>query len=225
MRLEALPRRQLVRAALLGGLLIACVGVFISLLQLTAAGATDAFDRAVVTWVAARRTPSLTAIAADLTALGSRTLLTISTAIVFALLWTSGRRLAALDTALACTAAGVITRVLKIVLGRPRPTVAEQLVSVAGYSFPSGHSSGITALLTATALHTIEVATTRAQRVVLGIFYAVLILGVGWSRIYLGVHYPTDVVAGICVGVACGLAAHGLVRTRAIVRQIRALLR
>jgi len=119
----------------------------------------------------------------------------------------------------------VITRVLKIVLGRPRPAVAEQLVYVAGYSFPSGHSSGITALLTATALHTIEAATTRAQRVVLGIFHALLILGVGWSRIYLGVHYPTDVVAGICVGVACGLAAHGLLRTRTIVRQIRALLR
>jgi undecaprenyl-diphosphatase len=221
---ERLPRRALVRAALLAGLLAGSVAVFIWLLQEAAAGATDAFDRAVVAWVVASRTPELTAIAADLTALGSRTLLTISTALVFALLWTSGRRLAALDTALACISAGVITRVTKVLLERARPAV-EQLVHVGGYSFPSGHSSGITALLTATALHTIEAAPTRAQRIVLAVCHAILILGVGWSRIYLGVHYPTDVVAGICVGVACGLTAHGILRTRTIVRHIRALLR
>lgn len=214
----------MVRAALLAGVLVACIAAFIWLLQQTAHGTTDAFDRAVVAWVVGHRNPDLTAIAADLTALGSRTLLTIATVLIAALLWTSRRRLAALDTVLACTAANLITSATKALLERPRPALDAQLVHPGGYSFPSGHSSGITALLTATALHTIEAAATPAQRIVLGVFHALLILAVGWSRIYLGVHYPTDVVAGICVGVACGLAAHGLLRTRAIVRQIRSLL-
>lgn len=221
---EPLPRRALVRATLLAAVLVASIAVFIELLQRVSAGDTRALDQAVLTWLAAHRTPALTAVAADLTALGSRTLLTVATTLVVALLWTGGRRLAAVDTALASSSAALVTRTTKAFLGRPRPPLTDQLMQVTGFSFPSGHTSGIAALLTATALHTIEAATSRGQRIVLGILHAALILGVGCSRVYLGVHYPSDVLAGICVGIACGLAAHGLVRTRAIVRQLRALL-
>jgi len=76
-----------------------------------------------------------------------------------------------------------------------------------------------------TALHSIENASSRPQRIVLGAFHLVLIFGVGWSRIYLGVHYFSDVAAGLCLGIACGLAAHGLLRTRRIVRYLRGWLR
>ena len=222
MRLEPLPRRVWVRAALLAGLLVACVSVFVWLLQETAAGGTRAFDLAVMAWVSRRRSPGLSEIAVNLTALGSRTILTIGTALVFLLLWTGKRRLAAIDTAVACAVAGIITRAVKVLLGRPRPSSLEPLIQVAGFSFPSGHVSGITALLTATALHTIEAAPSRGLRVVLAVLHVLLIAGVGWSRVYLGVHYPSDVVAGLCVGIACALGAHGLLRTRTVVRHLRA---
>ena len=216
---EPLPRRALVRAAILAAVLLGSVAVFIYLLQQTLRGGMDAFDRTILAMVAAHRTPALTAIAIDLTALGSRTLLTIATTLTCTLLWTAGRRLAAIDTALASTAAGVITRLTKVLLARPRP--AEQLIQVGGFSFPSGHASGITALLAAAALHTIEMAHSRRQRIMLAAVYGLLILGVAGSRVYLGVHYPSDVVAGVCVGVACALGAHGVVRTRAVISYFR----
>jgi undecaprenyl-diphosphatase len=222
---ERLPRRAWIRAGLLAGVLVAAVAVFIWLLQQTATGAVDALDQAILRWAIARRTSILTEIAISITALGSGTLLGIGTAFVVAVLWTAGRRLAAVDTALASSVAALVTRMTKVLLARHRPPLGEPLVQVAGFSFPSGHTSGITALLTATALHSIEIAGSRSQRVVLGTMHVILILAVGWSRIYLGVHYPSDVAAGICVGVACALTAHGVVRTRGVVRRLRELLR
>lgn len=221
MRIEPLPRRPVVRAFVLAGMLVAALAASIYLLQRTVDGSVEALDRAVMAAVVARRTPTLTAIALDLTALGSRTLLTIGTTLACVLLWTAKRPLAAIDTALASSVAAYVTRLTKLLLSRPRPDAAEQLVHAGGFSFPSGHASGITALLTAAALHTIEMAPSRGHRAFLASVYGLLIAGVAWSRVYLGVHYPSDVLAGLCIGVACALGAHGLVRTRVILRWIR----
>ena len=217
--LEPLPRRTVVRAAILAAVLLASLALFIYLLQQTLRGGMDSIDRTILATVAAHRTPALTAIALDLTALGSRTFLTVATTLTCILLWASRRRLAAIDTALASSAAALITRLTKVLLARPRP--AEQLIHVGGFSFPSGHASGITALLTAAAIHTIEMTRSRSERMVLAAVYGLLILGVAGSRVYLGVHYPSDVAAGVCVGVACALGAHGVVRTRAILSYFR----
>jgi undecaprenyl-diphosphatase len=222
---EPVPRRTVVRAFILAGVLIGAMGVFIYLLQQTEHGGMDALDRAVLAAVAARRTEGLTAIAVDLTALGSRTLLTIGTTLACVLLWSAKRRLAAIDTALASSTAAAVTSLTKMLLARPRPIAAAQLITVGGFSFPSGHTSGITALLVATALHTVDMARSPAQRVLLAAVYALLVFGVAASRVYLGVHYPSDVVAGMCVGIGCALAAHGIVRTRAILRWVRSFIR
>ena len=61
-----------------------------------------------------------------------------------------------------------------------------------GFSFPSGHSSSAPRYLTAVALHAIEHASSRSQRIVIAMVHAVLIGGVASSRVYLGVHYPSD---------------------------------
>jgi undecaprenyl-diphosphatase len=216
---EPLPRRAVVRAAILAAILVGSVAVFIYLLQQTLRGGMDAFDRTLIATVAAHRTPAITTVALGLTALGSRVFLWIATTLTCAILWAAGRRLAAIDTALASSAAALVTRLTKVLLARPRP--AEQLIHVGGFSFPSGHASGITALLTAIALHTIETTRSRRMRLALAAAYALLVLGVAGSRVYLGVHYPSDVIAGVCVGVACALGAHGLLRTRAILRTLR----
>jgi undecaprenyl-diphosphatase len=216
---EPLPRRALVRAAILAALLVASLALFIYLLQQTSHGGIDAIDRTVLATVAAHRTPALTTVALVLTALGSRPFLAMATTLACVVLWMKQRRLAAIDTALASSAAAMITRLAKVLLARPRP--AEQLIEVGGFSFPSGHASGITALITAVALHTLETTGPRSARMVLAACYALLIAGVAGSRVYLGVHYPSDVAAGVCVGVACALAAHGLVRTRTIVSHMR----
>ena len=222
MTTEPIPHRAAqVRGAFLAAVLVGCVVAFVWLMRTVAAGHTRALDDATMTWIAAHRTPWASAIARDLTALGSSTLLGVLTALVFAVLWTSARRIAAIETALATVLAATLTRVLKLTLARDRPPLLGQLMAASGYSFPSGHASGIASLLTAVALVTVESARSRAQRVVFAFFYALLIAGVAGSRVYLGVHYPSDVVAGICLGVASALAAHGVTRTRKGLRWIR----
>jgi len=212
------------RISLLAATLAGCGALLIWVAQMVATGATDAVDRAVLAWMADHRTKSLTEIAVNLTALGSRTILTLAATLAVVLLWTGGRRLGAADTALACWSAAVLTRTLKVAVGRPRPWLVDPLVQVAGFSFPSGHVSGVTAFLTAIALHTLVAARPRWERAAIGVFLVFLTLGVGWSRMYLGVHYPSDVVAGVCVGLACGLGAYGLLRTPAVVQVARTVL-
>ncbi|AEG15602.1 phosphatase PAP2 family protein [Desulfofundulus sp. TPOSR] len=100
---------------------------------------------------------------------------------------------------IATTGSWLTEELLKWVFHRPRPAV-DQLVHASGYSFPSGHSTvgmaffGAVAFLLWTHLHQ-----SRLRLLTTGIF-ALLILCIGISRIYLGVHYPSDVLAGFAVG-------------------------
>ena len=213
-----------VRNLILAGVLSACIGAFVWTLEAVRLGLVTHIDHRVEVWAAAHRTPQLTEVALNLTALGSGTLLTVATVLVFMLLWTAKRRLAAIDAAVASFVASVATDVVKTALQRPRPMITH-LTTATSFSFPSGHTSGIAALLTVTALHTVGSAQSRAQRVVLICAHALLLFAVAWSRIYLGVHYLSDVCGGVCVGAACALLSHGIVRSPSVVRYLRTRLR
>lgn len=92
----------------------------------------------------------------------------------------------------------VANAVLKFIFRRDRPTLWEHLVSETNFSFPSGHamiSIGFAMILVAILWHTRY----RLTAIVLGAVGTVL---VGLSRIYLGVHYPSDILAGWCVSMA-----------------------
>jgi undecaprenyl-diphosphatase len=149
--------------------------------------------------------------AIDVTALGSLAVLSLLILLAFALLaslrrWSEGVLLVA-------GAGGglLISQGLKLVFGRERPDLAYRAVEAVNASFPSGH-----AMLSAVVFLTLGVLAARfsdRRRVkVLAMSAAVLIsLLVGVSRIYLGVHWASDVLAGWCVGAAwamlCWLAA------------------
>lgn len=89
------------------------------------------------------------------------------------------------------------TALLKIAVNRVRPDILDHLVRQTDASFPSGHSTFAATLATVLIL-----LYPKAAVWVAGIG---LILAMGWSRLLLGVHYPTDVVAGWCVGIAVPL--------------------
>ena len=99
----------------------------------------------------------------------------------------------------------ILTNLLKNVFARPRPDLVDHLVAVHSMSFPSGHAMGAAAtFLTLGAL----LARTERKKVVRGYIFAVaglLTLMVGFSRVFLGVHYPTDVLAGWTLGAAWAL--------------------
>ncbi|TAH35790.1 MAG: phosphatase PAP2 family protein [Planctomycetota bacterium] len=141
----------------------------------------------------------------DVSALGSTTVLALLLASVFGYLMIQRRRAAAW-TVLWTTASGLlVSRLLKLVFTRERPDVELHLARVVGYGFPSGHSmQSAVAFLTLAAMLARMTPGWRGRLFVLGMAMFLTVL-VGTSRVFLGVHYPTDVVAGWAAGLAWAL--------------------
>lgn len=164
------------------------------------AGALTSLDRDVFTWVVEHRVGWLDPVFVGLSVVGYAGLVWIALAIGVAL----GTRRSLLGvtslTAVCVWGADLLTLAVKAAVDRPRPfeAVAEPeplLTGTVGSSLPSGHA-----------------ATSAAGAVVLAAFVpravpalALLALGIAFSRIYVGVHYPADVVLGAAIGAAVGL--------------------
>jgi undecaprenyl-diphosphatase len=140
--------------------------------------------------------------ARDVTALGSTVVLGTLLLVVTGYLFAAGKRHTGwfvLATVLGGTA---LNSLLKLAFARPRPDLVTPLTQVLTLSFPSGHAalSAICYLTLGTLLARTQVSRTiRIHFIVTAILLTLL---VGVSRIYLGVHYPTDVLAGWCIGIA-----------------------
>jgi undecaprenyl-diphosphatase len=174
-------------------------------------------DAAVLRFVARARTPWLNGIAMDLTALGSTLLVAIFTVSLGAILFVKGDRRGATILVVSAFASGALTIVTKRLLERPRPEIVPRLVEVSGLSYPSGHSLASAAVyLTAAFIIARHVSLVR-ERVAGVVFTSALVLSIGVSRVYLGVHYPSDVFGGILLGTAwalvMGVVVRGLDRT------------
>lgn len=136
----------------------------------------------------------------DMTALGGPTVLTLVVIAATGLLLVVGRRRTALLLLAATVSGGGLVALVKDHVGRARPTLVPHLVEVTGRSFPSGHSTDSAVVyLTMAALATRLVTARAARGYLVGL--AVLLVGaIGVSRVYLGVHWPSDVAAGWSVG-------------------------
>jgi undecaprenyl-diphosphatase len=159
-------------------------------------------DRSILIAVAHARRPWLNPMAVDLTALGGPTLLTLLTLLVLAVALMHGQRDTARHLLLASIGAALLNSGLKQLWSRPRPSEVPRLVETLGYSYPSGHSMGSAAILTTFAILSWQYVRSAGQRAVIALVAALLIGLVGMSRVYLGVHYPSDVAAGVALGVA-----------------------
>lgn len=144
--------------------------------------------------------------AVDISALGGPTLLWLFglSGLVW-LLWRRHRAEAAW-IAVSLIGATLISNSLKYVIGRPRPELVPHLVQVNNASFPSGHSLVSAALYLTLALMLAEDAKSWAARTAIVGFGALLVLLIGCSRVYLGVHWPSDVLGGWSFGTAWALA-------------------
>lgn len=156
----------------------------------------------------------------DVTSLGGIAVLVLATAIVAGMLVLQRRRRSLLLLLAATSGAGLLSLLLKTWYARPRPELVAHLMPEHSPSFPSGHALAASAVyLTLGALVARFVAGTASKLYVLAVALLLSVL-VGISRLYLGVHYPTDVVAGWCVGLSwamlCWLAARFLQRRGAV---------
>jgi undecaprenyl-diphosphatase len=183
--------------------------VFGFIAQQVSGGETSAFDRRVIL---ALRDPANPAIplgpawlqeaARDVTSLGSIVVLVIITVAAAGYLFLARRHIAAWLMLIAVFGGIALIELLKAAFVRPRPDFVFHAARVFTASFPSGHAS-----LSAVTYLTIGVLLARAQSssrislyfIVLAASLTVLI---GMSRLYLGVHYPTDVLGGWCIGTA-----------------------
>jgi len=165
-------------------------------------GRTLAFDTALRDAVHARAWPPLTSAMLLLTRMGEPTFLVVVTILAAWLLGSTGHRRIAAVAALSTLGAVAVSESLKLAFHRMRPAAFFGYQEPAGYSFPSGHAItalcfyGILTTLLATRMKS------RAWRRILWGAAAILVFLVGFSRVYLGVHHPTDVVAGYALGFA-----------------------
>jgi undecaprenyl-diphosphatase len=164
-------------------------------------GGTARFDSTVTSAVHVHASAPLTAVMKGLTVLGSSAAMT-PLAILTLIYCYVRRHFHALKT-LAATFGGalILEFLLKQIFHRPRPVPFFDLPAPASFSFPSGHAlfsfcffAGIAALVSP------GLARLEAKLALWAVAVA-LILGIGMSRIYLGVHYPSDVLAGYAAGI------------------------
>ena len=165
-----------------------------------------AFDRAMLTGVRQWSGPAwLDAAAVNVTALGSGTVLTIVVSLAVGLLLVERLPLTAAAMAAACWSGGRVVELTKWYVARARPDVVDHLVPVSSASFPSGHAaSSAICYLTLAALAS-QVTRDRTVRRYMFAAAILLVTLIGASRVYLGVHWPSDVIAGWCFGILWAL--------------------
>jgi undecaprenyl-diphosphatase len=166
----------------------------------------NGFDERFVRAVAAERISDLTNAERLITQFGGLWLDIVFVGVVLALL-VAGRRRDALFVIVVTGGAMLLTNAIKVTLERPRPS-SGGLVSVASASWPSGHASSSIALYGALAVIASRGAPPWGRAAIWAGLGGLAVL-VGASRVYLGVHYPSDVVAGWLLG---GLWLLGVLR-------------
>ena len=160
------------------------------------------FDVTLLDWVHARATPAGYAISNAISLLGSPLTLTIL-ALGVGFLLAARRQWILLGGWLAAFAGGgLLAAVLKLVIHRPRPPYAAEFLQHYSWSFPSGHAMGsligygmLAYVLALLWIHR------RSAQISMALVAALLIVAIGLSRLYLGVHYFSDVVGGYAAGV------------------------
>lgn len=175
-------------------------------------------DRPVLDWFVAHRGPVETAVATVITDLGGTVAMAVLATLVA--LWSAhrGRWHHAAFVLAAAGTSGALVVAVKTVVGRARPPRSVQLVAESTASFPSGHTLGSTAVILASA-GVLAVGTRTALRVAVAVAAVSAVLLIGLSRLYLGAHWATDVLAGWLLG---GAVVAGLVAAAALYRMRRA---
>ena len=145
--------------------------------------------------------------ARDFTALGGFTVLTVTVVVATILMLIHGRRLQALIFALTVALSQGLAELIKSVIGRARPDLVPQHDLVYSASFPSGHAmmAPVVYLSLAAIVAAGERSVGAKATLILGA--VILIIAIGVSRVYLGVHWPSDVLAGWTLGAVIAIVA------------------
>ncbi|WP_414625100.1 phosphatase PAP2 family protein [Calothrix sp. CCY 0018] len=183
-----------------GGFLISAFSVwgFFQIAERVFSEQTTELDTAILQRIYELHTPLLNQIMTGITFLGNGSTLIFISCIVMIFLLLS-RKFASAFTLVIVTSGGIGLNVwLKNIFSRVRPALWERVVDAASYSFPSGHA--MVSLVVYGFIGYLLIANFRSWSSGILFFTTLLILAIGFSRLYLGVHWPTDIIAGYAAG-------------------------
>lgn len=194
------------------GLIAGLVWIFAELADEVLENETGAFDRAVLLWLRSPDDPNRTIgppwledTFIDITTFGGTTATTLLTLLAVGYLLAAQRPRLAVLTGISIASGALFETGLKLLFNRARPDVVPHLVEVTTLSFPSGHA--MLSAMTYLTLGAMLAQTQTSRRLKLYVLSAAIAmtLAVGTSRVVLGVHWPTDVLAGWLGGTAWAL--------------------
>ena len=155
-------------------------------------------DSIIINFIQGLENPMLTSIYLNTTNIADQKP-AIITAIIVIILFVSKFKREALFLTLTMGTCGIVMAFIKIIFNRPRPNI-HRLVELNSLSFPSGHTTSATIMYLTLALIFIKLSK-KGNNNYFPILIAIMgILFIAISRVYLGVHYPTDTMAGMCLG-------------------------
>ena len=189
---------------LVAGLIVAAAGtaIFVEVAEEVREGSTQTFDELVMRWVDAHHLPALDTLMLEITALGTAMVVLMIAAVAALFLLLTRQKYPAI-LLLASTFGGlVLNLVLKLGFDRPRPTVVVAAVHTFSSSFPSGHAMSAAIVYSTVAYLAARLLKHRWAGWLVMTGAMVLVGIIAFSRIYLGVHYPSDVVGGVAIGLA-----------------------
>jgi len=184
-----------------GGLLVAGLALwgFAQIADEVLEKESQAFDSAILLALRRLHTPVLDRVMTSVTVLGEPViLLGVGLGLGIWLLM-RGLREQAITLAIAAAGAGGLNYLLKELFRRSRPALWERIVDVKHYSFPSGHA--MVSLVVYGAIGYLLAIHFRRWRLLIIASTILLVTAIGLSRLYLGVHWPTDVIAGYAAGI------------------------
>lgn len=181
---------------------LGAIWVFATMTQEVLEGSTQALDEAVLTYVESHRSHIMDKVALEVTALGNFATLAVLVLAVSIFLWQTRHKISVILLGAAMFGGAILNTLLKEIFDRPRPSVVEAGTDVMTQSFPSGHAMAAFIAYAGVAYLGGRLEPTRTLRWTTWTLAALLILAVGASRIYLGVHYPSDVIGGYIAGLA-----------------------
>jgi undecaprenyl-diphosphatase len=188
---------------MVGGIIIAIAGaVGFSELAETVLKQTPTFDITILQWMHARQSPLLTSFMLEMTYLGTGTVVIMVVGIAALFLWHTEHKLSARLLLAATVGNLILNGALKLVYHRPRPSIFDWQTPAVSSSFPSGHAMSATVVYGTVAYLLMRLQKHHWSRVLTLCGAVLVILLICVSRIYLGVHYPSDVIGGVIVGLA-----------------------
>ncbi len=157
------------------------------------------FDATILVWLHQHSNAAIDNLMLDITQLGNPPFVVTLVTICFGILILAKRWWSAQILFLTCLGAVILNQGLKLVFVRPRPQLWKQLIVEQSYSFPSGHALGSAVLYGFLAY--LLAREYPHYRVAIYSFALLLVATIGLSRLVLGVHFPTDIIAGYAAGI------------------------